>query len=196
LRKTDLINVYHRPAAAFTYSPQAISILTPTVQFTDQSSGTDQTGIVSWMWNFGDPSASPEKATSKLENPSHTYGDTGSFCASLTVMNSHGCTDTTTNCLVIEPAFTLYIPSAFSPNGDGLNDVFQPVGKYIKTFEMYIFDRWGMQLYHTTDITQGWKGNVNGGSNIAQEETYIYKILVTDSQGNAHSYTGNVSIIK
>ena len=71
-----------------------------------------------------------------------------------------------------------------------------PVGKYIKSFEMYIFDRWGMQLYHTTDITKGWNGSVNGGSNVAQEDTYIYKIQVIDSQGNAHSYTGNVSIIK
>lgn len=61
---------------------------------------------------------------------------------------------------------------------------------------MFIFDRWGMQLYHTTDITRGWNGTVNGGSNIAQEDGYIYKIIVTDAQDAQHSYVGNVSIIK
>ena len=190
LKKAGMITVYTPPKAAFTYSPQPVSILSPTVQFTDQSK--DQYGIVTRLWNFGDGSDS----TSKMENPTHTYQDTGSYCANLIVMNSHGCTDTTTNCLVVAPAFTLYIPSAFSPNGDGVNDVFQPVGKYVQSFEMYIFDRWGMQLYHTADITRGWNGSVRGGSNIAQEDTYIYKILVTDSQGIQHSYIGNVSIIK
>jgi gliding motility-associated-like protein len=74
--------------------------------------------------------------------------------------------------------------------------VFQPVGKYIKTFEMYIFDRWGMQLYHTTDITQGWKGTVGSGTNIQQEDSYIYKIIVTDAVDVQHSYVGNVNLIK
>jgi len=111
-------------------------------------------------------------------------------------MDSHGCTDTATNCLVINPVFTLYIPSGFSPNGDGKNDVFQPVGKFIKSFEMYIFDRWGMQVYHTTDITKGWNGSVKGGSSIAQEDSYEYKISVTDSQNKEHSYTGQINLIK
>jgi len=61
---------------------------------------------------------------------------------------------------------------------------------------MYIFDRWGMQLYHTTDIAKGWNGTIGGGTTIAQEDTYVYKISVTDSQGKQHTYTGNVSIIK
>ena len=104
-------------------------------------------------------------------------------------MDAHGCTDTATSCLVINPSFNLYIPSAFSPNGDGKNEVFQPKGQYIKSFEMYIFDRWGAQIYHSTDITKGWNGTV-GGSTMAQEDTYVYKILVTDSQNKSHSYVG------
>ena len=189
LKKSGAISVYSRPVAAFAYSPSTLSSINPLVQFTNQS--TDINGIQAQWWNFGDGSE-----ISTEMSPSHTYQDTGSYCPSLVVMNEHGCTDTTTNCLVINPAYTLYIPSAFSPNGDGVNDVFQPVGKYIKSFEMYIFDRWGMQLYHTTDITKGWKGTVGGGSNVQQEDTYIYKINVTDAMGVSHSYVGNVSIIK
>jgi gliding motility-associated-like protein len=61
---------------------------------------------------------------------------------------------------------------------------------------MYIFDRWGMQLYHTTDITKGWNGTVGGGSTVAQEDTYEYKIKVTDAQNKEHAYVGNVTLIK
>ncbi len=184
-----MVTVYSRPKAAFIYSPDHVSILTPTVQFTDQSS--DAYGIGYHWWSFGDGSDS----MSHVANPTHTYGDTGSYCATLIVMNNEGCMDTVTNCLVVEPQYNLYIPSAFTPNGDGLNETFKPVGQYVKNFEMYIFDRWGIQLYHTTDINQGWNGTANGDS-ISQEGIYIYKITVRDAQDIPHSYIGSITLIK
>jgi gliding motility-associated-like protein len=123
--------------------------------------------------------------------------DTGSYCPQLIVENNKGCADTITKCLQVIPLFTLYIPTAFSPNGDGVNDIFEPKGTYIKSFEMYIYNRWDMvELYHTTDITKGWNGTVNGGSNIAQEDTYIYKIIVIDWSNIQHSYFGEVTVLK
>ena len=190
LNKAKLIKAFAPPVAAFSFSPQAASILAPTIQFTDNSK--DTYNIMYWSWNFGDGTDS----NSNIQNPAHTYKDTGTYCTNLAIMDIHGCTDTATNCLVINPVFNLYIPSAFSPNGDGKNEVFQPKGQFIKSFEMYIFDRWGMQLFHTGDITKGWNGTVNGGSTVAQEDTYEYKILVTDSQNKQHTYVGNVSLIK
>lgn len=190
LSKLNLINVFNSPNAAFAYTPQYTTIISPTVQFTDQS--TDQYGIQYWWWTFGDGTDS----TINQQNPSHVYRDTGEYCARLIVMDMHGCFDTATNCLIIDPVFNLYIPSAFSPNGDGKNEVFMPKGQYIKNFEMYIFDRWGMQLYYTDNILQGWNGTVKSGSAIAQEDTYVYKINVTDSKNKTHSYVGNVTLIK
>jgi gliding motility-associated-like protein len=190
LKKVDLITVYSSPKVAFTLSPQPADILDPTIQFTDKTA--DQYGVSEWFWNFGDGSDSNSTAA----NPSHTYKDTGSYCATLIAMDGHGCVDTATNCLVIDPVYEFYIPSAFSPNGDGKNETFQPKGQYIKSFEMYIFDRWGMKLYHTTDITKGWNGTVGSGSTVAQEETYIYKIFITDSRNKQHSYVGNVTLLK
>jgi gliding motility-associated-like protein len=189
LEKVNLITVFSSPKAAFTFSPQPTDILSPTIQFTDMSS--DVYGLAYWYWNFNDINNS----TSQLRNPSHTYQDTGTYCAQLAVMDNHGCTDTATNCVVIDPAYSLYIPSAFSPNGDGLNEMFQAKGQYIKSFEMYIFDRWGTQLFHSANIAYGWNGTV-GGPTIAQEDTYVYKIMVTDTRNNQHSYIGNVTLIK
>ncbi len=111
-------------------------------------------------------------------------------------MDIHGCVDSATNCLIVDPLYTLYIPDAFTPNNDGINDVFMAKGTYIKDFEMYIFDRWGMKLFHASDIMDGWNGKVNNGSTICQEDTYVYLINVTDTKGNKHSYNGKVTLLK
>ncbi|HTB31948.1 MAG TPA: PKD domain-containing protein [Bacteroidia bacterium] len=190
LNKSNMITVFNNPVANFVATPQPTNILSPTIQFTDKS--TDSYGIIYWWWNFGDNIDS----VSSMENPTHTYSDTGTFCAKLGVMNEHGCVDTIIDCIVIDPIFTLYIPSAFSPNGDGVNDVFIAVGNDVKSFEMYIFDRWGMQLFHSTDINNGWDGRAKAGGSICQEDTYVYMIKATDNKNIQHSYTGSVNLIK
>jgi gliding motility-associated-like protein len=188
----NLITVFGKPVAKFISSPNPTPIVAPTVQFTDESTDA-YGGISTWAWTFGDKTDS----VSSKQNPIHTYGDTGTYCAQLIVTNIHGCMDTVTGCEVIEPYFTIFIPNAFSPNGDGLNDVFTAKGIFICTFEMYIFDRWGMQLYYTNDINMGWDGTVNGSGTVEQEDTYIYVINVTDCiEHKKHQYLGKVTLIK
>jgi len=187
LKIPNMIKAYSLPTARFTYSPQQISIQYPEVQFADQSSG--ESPIIQWYWNFGQGDS-----VSSLQNPRHFYGDTGGYCPSLIVMDNHGCIDSITNCLIVNPLFTFYIPSAFTPNGDGLNDTFIPKGTYIKDFEMYIFDRWGLQLYHSISIKKGWDGTYRGIP--CQEDSYVYMIHVSDTRDNKHSYIGKVTIIR
>ncbi len=184
----NYIKVYSPPAGSFIASPQPTTILEPTIQFADKS--TDAYGILFWIWNFGEQG----DTISNLQNPTHVYRDTGTYCPSLIVVDLHGCMDTVINCVVIDPIFTLYIPSAFTPNGDKRNEVFMAKGNDIKSFEMYVFDRWGMELFHSTNINEGWDGTFKGF--FCQEDIYIYKITVTDSQDNQHSYIGNITLIK
>ena len=92
LKDLNYITVWTSPIAAFSVSPQPTNILSPTIQFTDQS--TDNYGIVYWIWNFG----AAGDTLSYLQNPQHVYQDTGNYCPSLVVMNQHGCVDTTTRC--------------------------------------------------------------------------------------------------
>ncbi len=188
----NMITVYSHPNAAFTASPQPAIILDPTVYFKDQS--TDAYGpIASWLWDFGDPL----NGSSTNRNTNYTYPDTGKYCVTLTVANKYGCLGSTQQCIIIEPVYTFYIPNAFTPNHDGENDVFMPYGTYICGYEMYIFDRWGQQLYHTFNINAGWDGVVEGKTKKAEEDTYIYLIKVTDCiQYNEHQYIGKVSLVK
>jgi gliding motility-associated-like protein len=183
---TELIHVYTLPNAEFTLGPQPAKVSDAKICFTNQGSS-----VVSWLWNFGDPT---DTSGSELQNPCHTYSDTGRFCVNLTVSNIHGCSTSLVNCLVISPEFAFYIPNSFTPNGDGRNDAFSGEGIYFSDYEMWIFDRWDNLIYHTTDITKKWNGT--HGNAILEEGVYVYKIMVTESPGIPHQYTGTVTLVR
>ena len=186
----NMITVYPHPKARFNFSPQNATIIDPTIQFTDASTAPGSSiGGILWQ-SFGDGSDS----TSMLSSVIHTYKDTGTFCVTLIATNVLGCKDTTTECVIIKPFFTVYIPNSFTPNGDGRNEVFNASGDYISTFDMKIFDRWGNLVYHSTNFENGWNGTKNG--TYLQEDVYVYVISVTDPQKNPYSYNGTVTLIR
>jgi gliding motility-associated-like protein len=186
-----LLTVYSNPVADFTLGPQPTTILEPNICFTDHSTPD----VVSWYWNFDDPN---DQTTSTIQNPCHAYSDTGRYCTSLIVTNQHGCWSTSMNCLYISPYFTLYVPNAFTPNDDGLNDLFIPVGNDVDpdNYELMIFDRWGNLIFRTTTWGDGWNGTVKNGSKIAQIDAYVWKINLKDHAGQRHQLVGHVSLIK
>ena len=187
----NYIITYPHPVANFTANPNCAQITDPTVYFTDQT--TANGGPLTWDWTtFGDGTDS----TSKIQNPQHTYPYTGTFYVTLDVKNVYGCPDSITKPVCITPVWTFYVPNAFSPNGDGLNDGFIGKGTGIRTYEMWIFDRWGMQLYHCTSMSQPWDGKVQGSEIECQEDTYVWLIEITDVFWNKHKYIGRVSIVK
>ncbi|MBA3970620.1 MAG: gliding motility-associated C-terminal domain-containing protein, partial [Bacteroidetes bacterium] len=185
----NMITVYAIPVADFT-APLTNSIINPTVNFIDNS-----TSAVSWQWNFGDPFASAD-SVSNLQNPSHTFTEAGTYCVTLTVTSANGCVDVTQICVVVEPEFTFFIPNAFSPNGDGINDEFYGKGDFITDFEMLIYDRWGNLIFFADNINDHWDGKANHGSEIAQQDVYVYIVKIKDYKNQKHKYTGTVTIVK
>ncbi len=178
------ITVYPTPVAAFTVSPDRVSVVNPVISFTDNSTYTTH-----WAWNFGDGD------TSTTENPSHTYQpNADGYRVMLITTNTYGCIDSAWDSVYVVPDFRIFIPSAFTPNGDNDNDYFTAKGIGIVTFAMQVYDRWDNLLYTTNDINKGWDGKVKGV--IAQEDTYVYKIEVTDIFKDPHSYIGAVTLIK
>jgi gliding motility-associated-like protein len=189
LSRPAYITVYPSPQASFTSSPQPTSILDPLISFTDMS-----TGASSWDWNFGDLTG----AGSVLQNPSFTYPDTGCYPVILKVTNLYGCTNATVQAVCIEPYFTFYAPNTFTPNGDGKNDLFTPVGVGIdiNKYEFLVFDRWGNLIFETHIWGEGWDGRASGGTMIAQVDTYVWKVFVSDFKGVRHFYLGHVNLVR
>lgn len=179
------VTVYTSPKAEFGTSASEVSILDPTVHFFDQSQNA-----IAWDWDFGDGN------TSTLQDPFHTYAAKGTYTARLIAYSTGGCSDTTTEVISVNPETTIYIPNAFTPNGDGKNDVFTAEGIEITKFKMMIFDRWGEMIFASDDIEKGWDGRAKMGSGIAQEGVYVYKIRVTNFRGLDKEYTGHISLLK
>jgi gliding motility-associated-like protein len=188
--RPNYITAWPLPVANFNASPNpTVLINDPTVYFINTSTGNP----VGWTWEtFGDGSDSVKLT----ENTTHTYQDTGTFYTTLIVVNKYGCVDSVKEPIVVQPVWTFYVPNAFTPNGDGINDYFIGKGIGLLNYEMWIFDRWGMQLYHCTDINKPWDGKVQNSSVECQEDTYVYLIVITDVFHNQHRYVGKVSIIK
>lgn len=187
--QNSVITIYPNPVANFTYSPSNATTSAPEIYFTNTS-----TNATSWSWFFGD---NAEALNSTDNNPVHAYGTAGDYCVLLKVFNQYNCFDFARKCLKIEPDFTFYVPNAFTPGSTtGLNDFFTGYGTNIDKFEMWIFDRWGEQIYHTDDINRGWDGTAKKGKSTAKQEVYIYKIEVHDFRGDLHKYIGHVTLLR
>jgi gliding motility-associated-like protein len=185
----NYINVYPTPVASFTANPQPTSELNPTIYFTNTSSNSSI-----WDWTFGDF----VNGTSSLEHPSYTFGSAGCYDVELTATSSNGCWDTIIQQVCIDPDVAIYMPNAFTPNGDGLNDYFMPKGTGLDpdNFEIWIFDRWGNMIFNGTDIYKGWDGTVQGHPELSQQDTYVWKIKVGDMNGGRHTYIGSVNMVR
>jgi gliding motility-associated-like protein len=184
--------VYADPVAAFTTNPQEATIVAPTYNFMDQST-TPIGRIVKWSWSFADPSYD---ALDTLQNPSHTYPKIGEYCPMLTVTNTNGCVDTITHCIEIAADFTFFIPNAFSPNGDGINDTFFGEGIGITTYKMLVFDRWGNMIFTSYALTTPWDGRANGGNDVAQQDVYSYIVDLDDVFSKHHRFVGHVTLVR
>lgn len=185
LTVTDAINVFPKPKAAFAFGPQPTTLFEPVIEFADKSSGATL-----WDWDFGDDIISSQ------QNPEHEYLDSGTYVVELIAANDFGCADTISDIVVIDPVVTLFIPEAFTPNSDGINDEFLARGTGIVKFKMSVFNRWGQQVFTTWDMNNGWDGTLNNTGVEVKEDVYTYKIILEDLTGIEKAYKGIVTLMK
>ncbi len=183
----NMIEVFPLPTSDFTLSPTVENVLEAWISFNDQSSGAH-----SWHWDFGDDS------TSTLVNPEHFYTDTGLYRIWLTVISQEGCKDSVQREVRITPDFMIYIPNAFTPDENGLNDGFHVHGKGIKPegFEFRIFTRWGEQIFSTFDVNGTWYGDHNGNGIPIEPGVYVYTVLLKNIHNKVLSYKGHVVVLR
>lgn len=179
------IIVYPQTVARFEATPRETSIFNPEVKFINQS-----VNATTYAWDLGDGTLT------SLTSPVHRYENIGSYTVTLITNNSFNCPDTATDIIVILPEFTFFVPNAFTPDGDGINDTFFGKGEYIEDFEMYIFDRWGENIFTSNSMNNSWDGTYRG-SEQPKPDVYVYKIKVKDSiKGDYHFYEGHVTLVK
>lgn len=172
--------------ADFTAVPGTADILHPEIQFINQS-----TEALTHVWDFGDG-----KLDSVHLDPIHLYADTGSYQACLRTMNKEKCLTEKCETIIIRPIWSFYIPSAFSPNGDGLNEIFAAEGNGITDYQQLIFDRWGRVVFKSTDINNQWNGRTGNDGAMEKEDVYVYVFIVKDALKKEHRYTGEVTLIR
>ncbi|MDD3630554.1 MAG: PKD domain-containing protein [Bacteroidales bacterium] len=174
------------PQANFSPKPQITTIDDPIIYFENYS-----TGASFYEWDFGDGSIST------YYSPTHTYEYPGMYHVVLTVSDQYGCIDTVGANIIINDITNIFLPNAFTPNGNDLNELYNIMGTGIdpSTFEMRIYDRWGKQLFYTTDINQGWDGTYNGEP--VPQGSYIIAIKYSNkNNGNKYYIVDNILIIK
>ncbi len=88
----------------------------------------------------------------------------------------------------------IYVPNSFTPNGDNINDLFQPVVLNVVESNLMIFDRWGLLLYESNIVGASWDGTYKGI--LSQQDTYVWKISVKDTYNKVHKYTGHVNLLR
>jgi len=178
------------PNAGFSCSPQVLTMMDGPVSFLDNSSGN----IVNWLWNYGDGSVTGSGA-----NNSHMYSNLGTYLVTLVVTDNNGCMDTVQDTVKVKEIYTIYIPNAFTPNEDFINDLFFPQGINIdpNEYEMTIFDRWGKLVFKSTKYGEGWNGTLNNKGDVKKVvmDAYVYRIKIKEVDGPKHEYIGRVSLI-
>jgi len=136
------------PTAAFSSRIEGEHVMDQEVQFINNSIGT-----ISWSWNFGDGSAA------NVENPTHRYSKEGDYLVQLLASNGY-CADTAYGYVNIDPLLMIYVPNAFTPGINNINDTFYPQGEGIEeeSYDMFIYDRWGKLVWRTGNFEKQWNG--------------------------------------
>lgn len=184
------ITVYALPVASFDPSVIQTTVVDGQVEFINNSTVL---GNNSYTWDIGG------LYNSVNTNESYLFTNSGSFVVTLVATTPEGCVDDSSVVIIVDPDVVLYVPNAFTPGTDGLNDVFQiflpPTGVDFSTFNLIIYDRWGELIYQTNDVNKFWTGAKNNSGPILKQDVYVYKITFKDERKKHYEKLGHVSLL-
>ncbi len=141
-----------------------------------------------YFWEFGDGN------TSTQTDPVHSYDDVLEYTVTLEVTDSLGCQDTFT--VVAVPEGEIYIPSSFTPNEDGINDLFNIQGFNIVSFDLVIINRYGQEVFKSNSMEVKWDGAEPAYTHYSQNEVYVYSIKAETTNGKLIEKQGTVTVVR
>lgn len=181
------VKVHEEPHTAYTYKKHQYKQGVNETVYRFESEEENSSAIIHWYLD------GKHKVTGRIAFIG--FSDTGHHEVTIIVETGAGCPGTSSKEIFVAPPFELFMPTGFTPNGDGKNDILRPVGdNYINEFEMVVVNRWGTVMYKTTSIEEGWDGRFQG--DLAQPGAYVYLIRVVDIEGVEWKYEGTVVLLQ
>ena len=185
--EVDAVEIFANPVADFTFTPESTTMTNPFITVLD-----DTPNLTGWSWDFdGDGVEDANTATHTFE-----YTDPGTYTVDLMVTNANGCTDTTSVTFTVDPDQQIFVPNAFTPDGDGTNDFFfvKGIGLDVEEFDIYVFNRWGEIIWEGHNPNAFWDGTVDG--KVVQQDVYVWKLFTRDLNNRSINLTGHVTLVK
>ncbi|MEQ9186386.1 MAG: PKD domain-containing protein [Cryomorphaceae bacterium] len=188
------VNVYPSPIAGFYLTPDKVTTDEPDVSTVDESEDA-----VAFEWEVSDG------ATYDAQTISHRFLDWGEYTITQIVKNIYGCADTLQRSVYVEPVLVLEAPSAFTPNPNNPadatydplamnNDIFYLITRYVKTFHLVVYNRWGETVFESFDPSKGWNGFYKG--ELAPLSTYVWRADIVFVNDLETTETGYVTLLR
>lgn len=183
----ELVRILTPPVADFYFDPADPSNLNPEVNFYDQS-----IDAVHWDWYVNG------KLVAQQPNFNYSMPDTGIQEVTLIITHPEKCQDTMIQYVDVEPKVTFFLPNAFTPNEDTVNDYFQGTGitRGITNFKMEIWNRYGDLVFQTTEVDQPWNGRVNNTGKLVQNGVYVCIVTFTGPRGEPFEHRGYATVLR
>jgi len=178
------LHVFPKPKASFSYSPEITTILDPEV-YVENTSPSSFTQI---KYFFGDGS------TSSYMNEKYSYQSPGNYVITQWLMNEHGCEDAISSVITIQPEFRCWIPNSFTPDGNGLNDLFYPIVVGVKDYDFRVYTLQGEMIFSSNIPGEGWDGYYKGRR--CQQSNYVWRLFyLNEITGKTETKTGHVMVL-
>lgn len=145
----------------------------------------------SFTWDFGDG------ASSTAATPAHTYEEPGIYTVLFTT-TSNGCSANDSLIIVVGTPFVdseITVPNVFSPNGDGMNDVWGVIGTGLASLDAVVYNRWGQEVAKLSNPAQVWDGRTGAGEP-ASDGTYFYILKAVGADGQSYEFTGSLTLLR
>ncbi len=184
LTQNNIIEVLPVPQAGFDITPNQVDILDPTVSYNSMyDSGLE------CFYNFGDG------GSSSYCSGEYAYSDGGLFQVTQTVINEAGCSSTAFGEVAVSGT-VFYAPNTFTPNNDGVNDVWIPIALGITEYHLQVYNRWGQLIWETVDAATPWLGETMNGSHFVPDGLYHYQVKIEDQLKYPRIYSGSIHLLR